>query len=214
VYVVGQGDCGQLGLGEDVTEKLRPGPVHLPDGEKVRSCACVSTHDVLHSSAVDCCKLELVNASQASLVCAGGMHTVCLAASGTVYSWGVNDEGALGRYTEGEAWKKSGLAKGSPGDAYKPGKVKLPPECGKIVALSAGDSHTMILDDKGAVHGWGTFRDSGGVMGFKPGQRLSVCKLTLHISLRGRFNGLEITADCFGAPRLVCHHGDLIPISL
>lgn len=36
VYVIGTGDCGQLGLGEEVTEKMRPGPVHLPDGDKVR----------------------------------------------------------------------------------------------------------------------------------------------------------------------------------
>jgi hypothetical protein len=34
--VIGYGDCGQLGLGEEVTEKMRPGPVHLPNGEKVR----------------------------------------------------------------------------------------------------------------------------------------------------------------------------------
>jgi alpha-tubulin suppressor-like RCC1 family protein len=35
VYVLGSGDCGQLGLGEDVSEKLRPGPVYLPDDSKV-----------------------------------------------------------------------------------------------------------------------------------------------------------------------------------
>jgi hypothetical protein len=35
IYVVGSGDCGQLGLGEDVSEKLRPGPVDLPDSSKV-----------------------------------------------------------------------------------------------------------------------------------------------------------------------------------
>jgi hypothetical protein len=39
VYVIGTGDCGQLGLGEEVTEKMRPGPVHLPDGETVRICS-------------------------------------------------------------------------------------------------------------------------------------------------------------------------------
>ena len=112
---------------------------------------------------------------QASIVCAGGMHTVCVSSSGAVYSWGVNDEGALGRYTEGEAWKNSGLAKGTPGDSYKPGKVELPAVCGKVVAVSAGDSHTMAVDANGAVFGWGTFRDSGGVMGFMPGQRIVVC---------------------------------------
>lgn len=102
---------------------------------------------------------------------------MCVSSSGTIYSWGVNDEGALGRYTEGEAWKNSGLAIGTPGDSYKPAKVELPADCGKIIALSAGDSHTMVLDVNGAVFGWGTFRDSGGVMGFTPGQRMSVCSL-------------------------------------
>ena len=72
-------------------------------------------------------------------------------ATRTVYTWGVNDEGALGRYTEGEAWKNSGLAKGSPGDAYKPGKVDVPAACGKIVAISAGDSHSMLLDVNGRI---------------------------------------------------------------
>ena len=35
----------------------------------------------------------------------GGMHTVVLSADGGVYTWGVNDEGALGRNTGGEVWK-------------------------------------------------------------------------------------------------------------
>jgi hypothetical protein len=36
--VFGDGDCGQLGLGEEVTERLRPFPVSV-DGKKVASCA-------------------------------------------------------------------------------------------------------------------------------------------------------------------------------
>lgn len=39
VYVVGTGDCGQLGLGENVPEKLRPGIVELPNDETVSSLA-------------------------------------------------------------------------------------------------------------------------------------------------------------------------------
>ena len=35
VFVVGSGDYGQLGLGEDVTEKFRPGPLGI-NGEKAR----------------------------------------------------------------------------------------------------------------------------------------------------------------------------------
>lgn len=34
-------------------------------------------------------------------VAAGGMHSVALAANHEIYSTGVNDEGALGRYTGG-----------------------------------------------------------------------------------------------------------------
>lgn len=36
VFVFGDGDCGQLGLGEEVTERLRPFPVSV-DGKKVGS---------------------------------------------------------------------------------------------------------------------------------------------------------------------------------
>lgn len=36
LFVFGDGDCGQLGLGEDVTERLRPFPVDV-DGKKVGS---------------------------------------------------------------------------------------------------------------------------------------------------------------------------------
>lgn len=35
------------------------------------------------------------------VVC-GGMHTVALSTTGDVWTWGVNDEGALGRMTHGE----------------------------------------------------------------------------------------------------------------
>lgn len=37
VLVIGTGDCGQLGLGEDVAEKLRPGALELPSGRQVWS---------------------------------------------------------------------------------------------------------------------------------------------------------------------------------
>ena len=35
------------------------------------------------------------------------MHTVAVLDNGAVYSWGVNDEGALGRQTEGPLWEKA-----------------------------------------------------------------------------------------------------------
>lgn len=59
-------------------------------------------------------------------------------------TFGCNDEGALGRITEGIE------------DAEcTPGEVELP---GNVIQISAGDSHTAALLDDGRVFAWGTFR--------------------------------------------------------
>ncbi|XP_008321817.1 regulator of chromosome condensation [Cynoglossus semilaevis] len=118
VLVLGQGDVGQLGLGEDVLERKKPALLSLPE--------------------------KMVQ------VIAGGMHTVCLSVSGSVYTFGCNDEGALGRETSGE------------GSEMAPGKVALEE---KVIQVSAGDSHTAALTETGQVYLWGTFRDNNGVIG-------------------------------------------------
>ncbi|XP_037933707.1 regulator of chromosome condensation-like [Teleopsis dalmanni] len=83
-------------------------------------------------------------------ICAGGMHNLILTADGAVYSFGCNDEGALGRPTADED------------DAFEPDLVKLPT---KALMISAGDSHSACLLDDGRVFAWGSFRDSHGSMG-------------------------------------------------
>lgn len=62
-----------------------------------------------------------------------------------VYTFGCNDEGALGRETTEE------------GSEMVPGKVLLDE---KVVQVSAGDSHTAALTDDGTVFIWGAFRVS------------------------------------------------------
>ena len=63
-----------------------------------------------------------------------------------MYSWGCNDEGALGRQAtqndDGE-W----LAK----------VVELPDDV-YVTMVSAGDSHSAALTNKGTVYAWGTYR--------------------------------------------------------
>jgi len=119
VLAVGQGDTGQLGLGEDIMERGRPALVQgITD-------------------AVD--------------VVAGGMHSVVLDKEGQVWTFGCNDEGSLGRLTADEE------------ECFVPGKVSLP---GRVVCISAGDSHSAALTEDGEVYGWGTFRDSSGPIGF------------------------------------------------
>uniref|UniRef100_A0A8D9FFW8 Regulator of chromosome condensation n=1 Tax=Cacopsylla melanoneura TaxID=428564 RepID=A0A8D9FFW8_9HEMI len=82
-------------------------------------------------------------------IAVGGMHTVCLTEDGKVYTWGCNDEGALGREAEGDS-------------EFEPQPVNLPK---KAVQISAGDSHTVALLEDGSVFAWGSFRDSHGSMG-------------------------------------------------
>lgn len=111
ILAVGQGDVGQLGLGEDIMEKSRP--------------AVIAGHaDVI-------------------AIAAGGMHNVCLTKSGKIITFGCNDEGALGRATTDE------------GAETVPGLVELE---GKVVQVTAGDSHSAALMDDGRVFAWGSFR--------------------------------------------------------
>ncbi|XP_063167952.1 regulator of chromosome condensation [Candoia aspera] len=81
---------------------------------------------------------------------AGGVHTVCLSETGQIYTFGCNDEGALGRDTSEE------------GSDSVPGLVDLKE---KVVQVSAGDSHTAALTEDGHVFIWGAFRDENGVIG-------------------------------------------------
>lgn len=116
----GQGDMGQLGLGDDETKMERKRPA-------------------------------LVEAvSNVVAVCAGGMHNLVLTSEGKVFSFGCNDEGALGRDSSVE------------GSEFEPQEVELP---GKVVKMSAGDSHSACLLEDGRVFAWGSFRDSHGNMG-------------------------------------------------
>lgn len=121
VLVTGQNDVGQLGLGDEVMEKSRLALLQLESNNEV----------------ID--------------ICAGGMHTVCLTKDGKIFTFGCNDEGALGRKTDDEE-----------NSEYVPGPVELPE---KVIQISAGDSHTVALLEDGRVFAWGTFRDTHGNMG-------------------------------------------------
>ncbi|XP_061393835.1 regulator of chromosome condensation [Musca vetustissima] len=118
--VCGQGDMGQLGLGDDDSKFERKRPALL---EKIANVVDVK---------------------------AGGMHNLVLTHDGRVFSFGCNDEGALGRDSSEE------------GSEFEPRPVDLP---GKVLKISAGDSHSACLLEDGRVFAWGSFRDSHGNMG-------------------------------------------------
>lgn len=144
VFVCGEGSSGELGLGtaRNVIDVKRP-------------------------------RLnQLLSAAQVGVVqvAVGGMHCVALTHDNKIFTWGVNDQGALGRDTAWEGGYRdmddnsdsdsddddSGLSPREatptaiPATAFPKGTV--------FVEVAATDSSSFALTDDGQVYGWGTFR--------------------------------------------------------
>ena len=115
-------------------------------------------------------------------IAVGGMHAAALTHDGLIYTWGVNDQGALGRDTK---WEKGANDEMEVDDEEN---VDLnPTECTPMpipteyfppdtvfTQLACGDSTTFALTDDGEVWGWGTFRVS-----FSSLPQISETKLTI-----------------------------------
>jgi regulator of chromosome condensation len=137
VLSVGSGDSGQLGLGADEKFRLRKKPALV--------------RGLLHVQVVQ--------------LAAGALHSVALAADGGVFTWGCNDDGALGRVTE-EMSQDGDTSFFWPARVLGVDALLMPGE--RVVAVDAGDSHSLALTSGGRVLGWGTFKDANGTMGFAP----------------------------------------------
>ncbi|KAJ3479447.1 hypothetical protein NLJ89_g12327 [Agrocybe chaxingu] len=104
-------------------------------------------------------------------VASGGLHTVFIDESGTVWTCGVNDDAALGRVTQNVP------------DPNDPGSFlsvddltsipqplqSLVDEGFRAVKVVAGDSISAALSDKGELRVWGSFRVNEGSLGFASG---------------------------------------------
>lgn len=104
-------------------------------------------------------------------VAVGGMHVAALDNDGNVWTWGVNDQGSLGRDTKTTVPKDTKMkddASDSDSDDEEelnslestPGLVDGFPEGVKVVKLACGDSISVAIADDGKVYSWGTFRVS------------------------------------------------------
>lgn len=82
------------------------------------------------------------NSISIAKICCGALHTLALSDAGNVYSWGCNDDYALG---------------------CKPQKVGTPElvQLGhKVDLISAGDSHSLAANSvNGILYFWGVYRD-------------------------------------------------------
>ncbi|PYH92592.1 Ran exchange factor Prp20/Pim1 [Aspergillus ellipticus CBS 707.79] len=164
VYVFGTNCYGELGLGDATKKSEIPGPVLNP-------------------------KLSVEAAGVVQLAI-GGVHSAALTHDNKILTWGVNDEGTLGRDTKEERKEvdlPNGDAKEDESDSDSdddevdlnmkeatPTAIdsSLFPKDTVFTQLTATDSATFALTQEGLVYGWGTFRGSNGVIGFSPTSKI------------------------------------------
>eukprot|EP00917_Polyrhabdina_sp_WS-2016_P017393 GHVP01037564.1.p1 GENE.GHVP01037564.1~~GHVP01037564.1.p1 ORF type:complete len:380 (-),score=66.01 GHVP01037564.1:1818-2957(-) len=141
VYICGAGDCGQLGLGEDILDAKRPRKIKYFEDKNIIA------------------------------VSSGGLHSLALSEEGKVYSWGCNDDCALG-HNEPE---------------FSIGEVIIPE---KINQIACGDSISVAVTNSGSVYTWGTFRDSNGVLGHQ--QSVDIQKTPYCVNLKSKISDIAV----------------------
>jgi regulator of chromosome condensation len=149
IYVFGSGEYGELGLGAEKRNGKKPKDVRRP-----------RLNDLLDAQTVGVVQIAV-----------GGMHCVALTYDNQIITWGVNDNGALGRDTTWEAPERDISDEDSEEDNDDSGlnpKESTPTaisaasfDTGAVfVQVAATDSASFALTEEGTVYSWGTFRVS------------------------------------------------------
>ena len=161
IFVFGEGSSGELGLGSKKYDNKKPIDVKRPR--------------INHN--LDATKVGVVQ------IACGGMHAIALTKENKIYTWGVNDDGALGRDTAWDGGVRDLEDSDSDSDSddddddsglnpfeSTPGQVDPEgfPSSAVFTQVAATDSASFALTDEGLVYGWGTFRGSDGIIGFTP----------------------------------------------
>lgn len=126
-------------------------------------------------------------------VVAGGVHSACLTQDGKVFTWGCNDDGALGRLSDEDSGNIS---------EYDAGQVTGELINYKIIQISCGDSHTCALTDDGLVFIWGTFRNANGRIGLIKENRTE--RFPIRLYLRDPKERIVVTKIASGADHVCC----------
>ncbi|KIY47664.1 RCC1/BLIP-II protein [Fistulina hepatica ATCC 64428] len=111
-------------------------------------------------------------------VAAGGMHSLFVDEAGSVWSFGINDDAALGRKTIKIDEEDVDMVTKVP--TSLPGKITgLVDEGFHAVKVFAGDSLSLAISETGQVRSWGCFRGNGGVVGFSPNSQLQFTPISV-----------------------------------
>ncbi|PWN38141.1 RCC1/BLIP-II [Meira miltonrushii] len=161
MFVFGNGDMGQHGLGTDVLDEIKRPRRHVMLGDLIKE-------GKLGSQGLE-------------TVAAGGMHTLAIDSTGRIFSWGINDNACLGRETsrdpnveteelETQPLPVEGLSPTGQGilggEASAGGGTEGAVEHFRATRVAAGDSVSVALSDRGELRVWGSFRSNDGLLGF------------------------------------------------
>ncbi|KDN70737.1 hypothetical protein CSUB01_09287 [Colletotrichum sublineola] len=97
-------------------------------------------------------------------ISAGGMHCAALTRDGKVLTWGVNDDGALGRVRLSDTPEEDDEDLLDPFEST-PGQVLFKDDV-DVVQIAATNSACFALTAEGTVYGWGSFAGGEGNFGF------------------------------------------------
>ncbi|KAK0236587.1 RCC1/BLIP-II [Armillaria nabsnona] len=132
LFVHGGGEAGQLGLGPDVLEEISRPRLHQKFQELGVGIQCLA---------------------------AGGMHSLLVDSRGKIWSWGVNEQFALGRETENVVGTDADELESTP--ATVSGLDDF-----TAVSASAGDCISVVTSKEGQLRAWGAFRREDGSSSF------------------------------------------------
>jgi len=177
VLTVGQGDTGQLGLGEDVMEKTRPqvvsgiesavdvaaGGMHtavLDSNGKVWTFGCNDEGSLgrhIEEEEDSFLPGEVTLPSKAVMICCGDSHTAALTQEGEVWAWGTfrDSSGPIGLMEEGQLQKTP--LKVMPGvQTKKPRRSAFnKTSMTQVVKICSGSDHLVMLTRAGEIYTMG-----------------------------------------------------------
>ncbi|KAI9603254.1 hypothetical protein H4Q26_002572 [Puccinia striiformis f. sp. tritici PST-130] len=149
VLIFGAGDMGQMGLGAEKLDDVRKPAIHSMI-EELRNEHNKEFNEPLH-------------------LAAGGMHSMVIDSEGKIWSWGINDNAALGRQTEGiegveqEELETRPMLVATLSPKPDPDSNRTP---FKAARVCAGDSVSVAVSEEGELVAWGSFRSNDGLLGF------------------------------------------------
>ena len=170
VYSFGRNDYGQLG---DGTTNIRPLPIKVLKGEYSGS---TYLGDNIDNPIID--------------ISVGGLHSLSLAADGTLYNFGYNGNGQLGDSSgSGKLIPVRTKKGGYTGFRYLGDNINNP-----IVSISAGWMHSMVLAKDGSVYSFGI-----NIYG-QLGDNTTTQRNTPIKVLKGAYNGTNFLGDNINNP--------------